>query len=366
MRLIYLTNSIIPSRTANSIHSMKICQAFKKNGIDVTLYGIKGNEFNTNEIFNYYDIKYPFDLILYRIPNIKGKLQIHSVLLFLRAIFIHRDVTIYSRSDSASFLISRIRKLIHESHFLAQKNYNRWIEKKVIQSRNIKKIVSISQALKEDIVTKYLVSKNKILVLHDGADKNEGRLEVTLNGFNVGYAGNLYKGRGIELIIHLAKNNRDIKFHVIGGTDDDLNFWYNESTPENIKFHGFISPNKVPDFISAMDVLLMPYQQNDNKPLINHSTVNTIKWMSPIKMFEYMAAGKAIIASDFPVIREVLKDRKNALLCNPAKYSKWNSALCELKKNETFRLSLGRNAKNDFESMYTWDKRAKAIIQILK
>jgi glycosyltransferase involved in cell wall biosynthesis len=76
-----------------------------------------------------------------------------------------------------------------------------------------------------------------------------------------------------------------------------------------------------------------------------------------------MAAGKAIVASNLPVLTEVLVDRRNGMLVQSDDPQGWVSALRELASDEPLRLALGRKAKRDFEEMYTWKRRASAIVE---
>ena len=86
------------------------------------------------------------------------------------------------------------------------------------------------------------------------------------------------------------------------------------------------------------------------------------RWTSPMKLFEYMAAGLPIVASDFPVIREVLCDGENALLVDPADINAWCSRLNLLVENTEHAAKLGLQAKLDLEEKYTWAARAEQVL----
>ena len=76
--------------------------------------------------------------------------------------------------------------------------------------------------------------------------------------------------------------------------------------------------------MSSVDLLLMPYQ---NKVSIGVRGQDTSRWMSPMKMFEYMAAGQAIVASDLPVLREILVHKHNAILTKADDVIEWETAI---------------------------------------
>jgi len=84
--------------------------------------------------------------------------------------------------------------------------------------------------------------------------------------------------------------------------------------------------------------------------------------MSPLKMFEYMAAGKPIIASDLPVLREVLAHEHNALLVPPQNLEAWLAAVRRLQDDEQLRQELGRTASREQASLYSWDARARTVL----
>jgi len=87
------------------------------------------------------------------------------------------------------------------------------------------------------------------------------------------------------------------------------------------------------------------------------------KWMSPLKIFEYMASGKLIIASDLPVIREVLEHEFNALLCRPDNPLEWLSALRRVRDEQERCAEIAENALEVIRTKYTWLERARQILK---
>jgi glycosyltransferase involved in cell wall biosynthesis len=105
--------------------------------------------------------------------------------------------------------------------------------------------------------------------------------------------------------------------------------------------------------------LLAPYQSSVTVP----GGGDVGRWMSPLKIFEYMAAGKAILASDLPVLREILSHGETALLCPPHNIESWIESLNQLQKDPELRALLGNNAKTVFQSQHTWQARAKKVLE---
>jgi glycosyltransferase involved in cell wall biosynthesis len=115
----------------------------------------------------------------------------------------------------------------------------------------------------------------------------------------------------------------------------------------------------VQGYLAAFDVVLLP---NQRKVTTSGGKGDIGRWTSPLKAFEYMAAGKAILASDIPVLREVLEDGVNALLCEPDDIGSWLNALQKIGSQPEYRKALGLNARDIFERQYTWQARAENIV----
>ncbi|MFJ2442690.1 glycosyltransferase [Streptomyces sp. NPDC087658] len=142
----------------------------------------------------------------------------------------------------------------------------------------------------------------------------------------IGYTGHLYTGRGIDFILELASLLPSF-VHLIGGTPEDRARWEEPCRLSNVYFHGHRPPGAVRAYLPLFDVVLAPYQQ---KVYTAGGIAETGRWASLMKVFEYMADGRAMIVSDLPVLREVLQDRVNCLLRPPADTHAWLDAINEL------------------------------------
>lgn len=152
-------------------------------------------------------------------------------------------------------------------------------------------MIVISSELKNVFMNEYGVSENIIECLSDGVtlENFEGiSYEIPIknqNELDIGYVG-LYKGSGIELITELSILDLQDRYSVIGGTEiEQLQYKNKES---RVHFSEHIPNAEVPKRLSQFDILLMPYQVGATDAWGNAKW----RWMSPMKMFEYMAAGK--------------------------------------------------------------------------
>ena len=111
----------------------------------------------------------------------------------------------------------------------------------------------------------------------------------------------------------------------------------------------------LPLYQAACDVLLMPYQRR----VAASSGGDIALYLSPMKLFEYLACGRPIISSDLPVLQEVLNPQ-NAILVAPEDQNAWEKALRELKTSPGLGERLGGQARCD-AARYTWEIRARRI-----
>jgi glycosyltransferase involved in cell wall biosynthesis len=197
--------------------------------------------------------------------------------------------------------------------------------------------------------------------MRDLPSPSEARLLLNLpDCLTVGYSGHLYPGRGMGLLVELARRYEQIQFLWVGGRPADVAGWQNRLQAENIEnvtLTGFVENSRLPLYQAAMDILLMPYE----RMIEGSSGGNSADFCSPMKMFEYMACGRAIVSSDLPVIREVL-DETLALLCPPQDAASWVEALGSLIRDPERRESLGSNARQAVLG-YTWRSRARKALE---
>jgi glycosyltransferase involved in cell wall biosynthesis len=358
MNIIYISNSNIPSRTANSIHVMKMCSALSKEH-NVTLIGKKGVK-ATDDIFNYYGVN-KFKIKIFNDGNLFKK--IHFYLQLIKFLVGRDKETLVIGRHPFGVFISKILgyKIIYESHGPPRTKLHYYVERHFLKSEKTKSFIVISLELKKIYIELFGCDNSKIKILHDAADIPENIYsEIDLHDdyvLSVGYIGHLYPGRGIDIIINAAKRMPEVLFHIVGGERSDIEYW-KEKKIDNVIFFGFISPKETEQFRQSVDVLVMPYQ--DKVSIAGATGMNTSQWMSPMKLFEYMASKKPIIASDLKVLREILNENNSILVdCNDI--NGWIDALEKL-KDPMLRKNLATKAFNDFKSNHTWDIRAKRIL----
>jgi glycosyltransferase involved in cell wall biosynthesis len=177
--------------------------------------------------------------------------------------------------------------------------------------------------------------------------------------FTAVYTGHLYPGRGIDVILELAKANPSFQFLVAGGEPEAVSEWQGRAGVEgltNIRFLGFVPNEDLPRVQAAGEVLLLPH----GRRVMDSGGGDIAEWASPMKVFEYLACGRAILASDLPVLREVLNEG-NSLLAAAEDAAAWNLALQALAGDGQRREALGARARADAE-LHSWEARARRAL----
>jgi glycosyltransferase involved in cell wall biosynthesis len=250
---------------------------------------------------------------------------------------------------------------VYEIHSPAQ-GYKKVLERVLFWMPRLVAVVFITRALRDHYVKTYPQLLSKAVVLPDAAnDPPEVVLPRTDQPLRVGYVGSWYQGRGVEVIADLARLLPNIEFVAAGGGEIDLRE-RGITVPANLECLGYVAPRDVAGVLCSVDVLLAPYQREIR---VAGNQGNTAAWSSPMKFFEYMAHGKAIISSDLPVFREVMHDGKNCILLPPDEVAAWENALKQLDQNRHLLQRLGAQARADFLENYSWDLRAKKLLEFV-
>jgi glycosyltransferase involved in cell wall biosynthesis len=365
MKIVCIAASFVPSNAANSIQVIKVCQAFVQLGHEVTLL-VPGNiQIPWEEIKQHYGVEATFD-----IRWVAENLIFRRYDFALKAVLIAQKLKpdlIYTWVLQAAVL-SLWQKVptIIEMHDLVKGRVGPWLFRQFWKSKTPKRVLAITQALKDILVRDFqsLAQDEHILIGPDGVDleryqkhisPEEARSQLKIqNKFTAGYTGHFYEGRGIELMFQIAQAMPDVHFLWVGGNPQDVNIWRERikfAELKNVTLTGFVDNSQISTYQFASDILLMPYSAS----ISVSGGGNTAEIASPMKMFEYMAAGRAIISSDLPVIHEVL-DEETAIFCPPGNTQAWISAIKYLRDALEFRIKIGQNAREKVVG-YSWKAR---------
>ncbi|WP_329179232.1 glycosyltransferase family 4 protein [Streptomyces sp. NBC_01477] len=367
MRIAYMHGGSIPSFFANGVHVMRMCDAFTEAGHDVTLYSMPGS-YTDQDPYDYYGVRHRFPIRLVPCPDYTPA-GYWKRAEDVRELVVRGPLPdlVYGRDPYALAAVCDLVPFVYELHQLRRDVAPASTEEDLLGSHLLARAVVITQALARDLAEKHKsLGALPILVAPDCADLPEpgataapprlpGRQDVP----RVGYVGHLYDGRGIGLVLDLADRFPGLDFHLVGGTEEDRTRWAQACRSPHVYFHGHRPPSELPGYYARFDIVLAPYE---SKVYTWGRLDETGRWASPMKVFEYMAHGLPMIASDLPVLREVLQDRVNCLLRPPDDPAGWGEALAELVADGSLRRSLGEEGRRQVLERYTWDRRAEAVL----
>ena len=362
MKIACISAAQIPSDTANSIQVMKVCQAFMQLGHAVTLL-VPGNQpemISQDQLKDHYGLE-----TLFPIQWLPGRNRRLFPWMAVRQARRMQVKLIYAwpPQSAALGLLTGIPSML-ELHDLPSGRFGPFWLRLFLLIPGRKRLLPITRALQCSLN----LPPNQTVIAPDGVDleryvslpapESARRILGLPSALTVLCTGHLYAGRGADLFLELAGKFPQTSFIWVGGRPADVESWKGcAARLTNVSFTGFVPNERIPLYQSAADVLLMPYQRT----VATSSGGDTAEICSPMKMFEYMAAGRAILTSDLPVLHEVL-DEKTAVFCPPDDVEAWESTLAGLLNDEKDRRVMGQRARVAVEQ-YSWVKRAQRVLE---
>lgn len=378
MKIALITNSRIPSLTANSIQALKVAQALMQLGHDIKIFAPKEAEIaDRQSLIAHYGLRLAPDLEL--LPSIKRLKRLDFILHARRAAKRFDAELLYTwLPQSAALGAWAGHPVVLEMHADISGRLGAWWLRQFWKTRARKLMTVTTSALRKALErsTRLQFPKEALLLAPNGVElekyaglpnPTEARRQLNLQeGLTVGFTGHIYPGRGADLLFELAKQMPAVNFLWVGGAPELVEVWRGKLSQANmprVKMTGFVNHEFIPMYQAAADVLLMPYSHS-----VEASSGQDIAGViNPMKMFEYMAAGRAIVSADLPSIREVLNER-NAVFCKAGNWEaaigNWQSAIESLLADESRRSALGAQARKDVEQL-TWLKREERIMSAL-
>ena len=355
--LSYISELCLPSNSGYAQHVLKICDSFSKK-FETHLYVISNNK-SFIKLKKEYSLKRKFKIVPYS-KNSKNNFitRIFFSLYILNNI--SKNSLIISRSLISSLILTLFGvKSILELHH-PPKGLTRYI---FFLCRFFKLDKNLNYIFLHKNIKTYLKIKRGI-VLDDACDLSDFKVKKSKVKFEYCYIGSLFKGKGLEKIIELAEYFPQKKFHVFGDTktiDPNFNMLQIKKL-KNLHMHNFKSYKFIPNILKRSKYLLLPYA---NKVSVNSKNLEVSNYMSPLKMFDYLASGKIIIASNLKVYSHILKDNINCLMPKKNDLKSWVDLINNISKKNKNLNYLRKNALNT-ASKYTWEKRTKKIDYFFK
>lgn len=382
MKLLYLSNLRLPTEKAYGIQITKMCEAFSEKVIVELVIPTRNNSIDKT-VFEYYGVKNSFKVKILSSPDFyfPGKLDkvafliknFLSALVLFRYVLLKKTDIVFSRDELPLYFLSFFKKnLIFEAHKFSSRRFRYYSRFKRAGIR----IIVISAGLRDEFV-KFGFKPGKILVAHDGVDIEQfnilesqeecrRKLGLPLDKKLIGYVGQLKtmgmeKGIGVllEAFAILKKDFDNLSLVIVGGDKEDVASYKEISqkrglTENDVLFVGRKEYKEIPYYLRSFSVLVMPFP---NKP---HYAL----YMSPLKLFEYMASGRPIVTSDLPTVREVL-DSNNSVLVEPDNAKSLSIGIKKIVNDENLTKIISEKASEKIKNL-TWVKRAIKILEFIK
>lgn len=389
MKLIYIANARIPTEKAHGIQIMKMCEAFASSGIEVELVApwrfnrIKQNPFEYYGVKQVFKIKKLLSVDLIPLDFLFGNFALWvqtisflvsaKIYLFLKSVVVRGLLSVAIRK-TYDILYTRepftglfFKNYVLEIHSLPSKINS--LHKKIW--KKAKALVVLTNFIKDKLI--WLgISEQKILVAPDAVDleefdikisREEARKKLNLpkDKFLIGYVGmlkTLEMEKGIDVAIKSLKLlEEDALLVLVGGLKEDIEFYKKLAVDFNLKnrilFTGQLRHALIPLYLRSFDVLIAPFPETEHYKF----------YMSPLKLFEYMASGRPIIASDLSSIREILNEG-NAVLVEPNNPEALAEGIKKVLQDKNLTDRISRQAFENVKE-YTWDKRVEIIINFI-
>jgi len=232
----------------------------------------------------------------------------------------------------------------------------------VLLFRSATLVAGVSQSV-VDYVTREIGRVGPSVVLPNGVDLDLFRsvpAVSTAGAFTVGFVGSLKPWHGLEPLLEafsiLARKSADSRLLIVGdGPQRSFieQFAAEHDLRDRIRLTGAVAKSRIPELLAAMDVAVAPYPRLDDF------------YFSPLKVFEYMAAGCAIVASRIGQIPDILSDGHTALLTVPGDALDLAAKIRRLWSDADLRRRLGAAARQEAFLRHGWESRARAVLDAI-
>jgi glycosyltransferase involved in cell wall biosynthesis len=383
MKLFYIANARIPTEKAHGAQIMAMCEAFARLGLEVELVVPRRKNQIQEDAFDFYGIERLFKIkkvFSLNPPSILGLglITLHSqnisfaLGVFLNVLFnpnkYSADSIFYFRDRFSPWLLVLLnRKVFIEFH--AFRNHFRTF--KFLFPR-LGGMILITQKAKEEFIN-LGIKEEKIFIAPDGVNLNKFDIDISgeearertglpINKKIIGYTGSfatMGEDKGLNDIFSALKLlGEGIDFLAVGGSEKDIEKYrkiaVNMGIEEKIILLGHVNQSELAVYQKACDCLLMPF------PAMEHY----IYYMSPLKMFEYMASKRPIIATNLLSIREVLNE-KNAIIVEPDNPESLSLAIKNVLEDKDLSAKISERAFQEVKK-YSWEKRVEGIMEFIK
>lgn len=294
-------------------------------------------------------------------------------ILLVRYNIFNFSIAIICKIFKIPFILEINAPMVYEkkkfSNHVIKLSFIGWfLERLMIRYADI--VYVVSSQLKQFYIQKNVPS-HKIHVIYNGADEKrinpsiiskKVEIEYKLQQKNVlGFIGSFHYWHGMEkvqsFILDILSTATNTVFLMVGDgpLKNSLEYFVKKhKITDKVFFTGYVEYNNIPLYLSVMDIVLAPYPKHD------------FFYYSPIKLFEYMAAGKSVIAPAIGQIKEIINDGVNGILFKAGDYEEMLNKSILLLQDNILCKKIGKEARKTIENNYTWKHTARKLDKIIK
>jgi glycosyltransferase involved in cell wall biosynthesis len=391
MRILYFADIRFPLERANGIQTMETCAALAERGHQVHLIVRPDTASPPRDPFEFYGVAHWDGLVIERAPvtgsAVPSWARRTGYLAFAAGrvtgpgrgdVIMTRDLTVasllgslpghapfvYESHGYAPDVAAALPDLVATARPPSQSKLARLARREAHVWKQADGYVTITAGLASELRARF-GDRERLAAIADGVriragdattERDEAQGGGDASAPIVGYAGHLYAWKGVDILIEALARVPQARGLIVGGHDREPDLPRLQAlaarlgVADRVTFTGHVAPSEVATWLARADVLALP---NPTSAISTHAT-------SPLKLFEYMASGRAIVASDLPAIREVLTDDVNACLVTAGNVEALAAGIRRLLDDAELRTRLA-GASRASVAEYSWDRRAARL-----
>jgi glycosyltransferase involved in cell wall biosynthesis len=380
MTVIYPVPEMFPDPRARFIQIVNTCYALAKAGAEVILMAGFKKGSTQESILRFYGISEHPRLRVIPMPIIRReqeryfRMSWHGIFHFFFLLYLlftrscrNRQTVLFIRHIKLAGFVLKFRQVIKnpvlfEVHEMFSMNASterkrekmRKLENKIY--RGVDAIISITHFIRTYLMSVGIPAES-IHVVQNGIETEWIGRERTDPGSYICYTGSLYPWKGVDTLISAMKYLPGEKLLIVGGggrIEELKQLAMREDVAGRVEFAGAVAHTEIQDYLSRSKIAVLP-----NIPSVPS------QFSSPLKLFEYMACGIPIVASDMPAFQEILTHKENAILFEPGDPGALAKGIRTLLDDPELASKIARAAREDSRN-YTYDKRAEKILHVIE
>jgi glycosyltransferase involved in cell wall biosynthesis len=386
VRILYLADIRFPLERANGIQTMETCYALAERGHAVTLLVRPDTRQPPQDPFAFYELPALDALRIERAPVAvpqTSRRAAYVAIAVARGTGHARQDLIFTRDLGLASLLLRLPRrlrapIVYEAHGIAAETaaalpsllsgaraaspakLQRLARREARVWQHADGYVTITAGL-ADALTQRFGSRDTLAIVPDGTRIEVAKTEESDSRdprppFTVGYAGHLYPWKGVDLVIDVISRLPDTRGLIMGGHEAEPDLARLKAlaarlgSMDRITFTGMLAPRDARRRLQDADVLVLP----------NPASAISNRFTSPLKLFDYMASTRPIVASNLPSIQEILHDKETALLVDAGNADALAAGVRILQADRALGARLAARAFDQVK-MYTWSERARRL-----